>query len=134
MCYWEENIRCKQRAQPSKSSNSFVANTFNKLPCNIISLEFSNTKLDNQVTAPRIVRQIDWIDKVWPRHLKEMQVEATNSIEDMMYPKVQKYCLMSVQGWDFVFWIFSLSSQILTKITKVKSWAIFKTSILEQQN
>ena len=27
-----------------------------------------------------------------------MQVEATNSIEDMMYPKVQKYCLMSVQG------------------------------------
>ena len=76
---------------------------FNKLPLNVISLEFSNTKLDNQVTAPRIVRQIDWIDKVWPRHLKEMQVEATNSIEDMMYPKVQKYCLMSVQGWDFVF-------------------------------
>ena len=65
---------------------------------NVISLEFSNTKLDNQVTAPRIVRQIDWIDKVWPRHLKEMQVEATNSIEDMMYPKIQKYCLMSVQG------------------------------------
>jgi len=30
--------------------------------------------------------------------LKEMQVEASNSIEDMMYPKVQKYCLMSVQG------------------------------------
>ena len=48
---------------------------------NVISLEFSNTKLDNQVTAPRIVRQIDWIDKVWPRHLKEMQAEATNSIE-----------------------------------------------------
>ena len=65
---------------------------------NVISLEFSNTKLDNQVTAPRVVRQIDWIDKVWPRHLKEMQVEATNSIDDMMYPKVQKYCLMSVQG------------------------------------
>jgi F-box/leucine-rich repeat protein 10/11 len=65
---------------------------------NVISLEFSNTKLDGQVSAPRVVRQIDWIDKVWPRHLKEMQVEATNSIDDMMYPKVQKYCLMSVQG------------------------------------
>lgn len=65
---------------------------------NVISLEFSQTKLDNQVAAPRVVRQIDWIDKVWPRHLKEMQVEATNSIDDMMYPKVQKYCLMSVQG------------------------------------
>ena len=65
---------------------------------NVISLEFSNTKLDNQITAPRTVRQIDWIDKVWPRHLKEMQVEATNSMDDMMYPKVQKYCLMSVKG------------------------------------
>ena len=51
-----------------------------------------------QVKAPKVVRQMDWIDKVWPRHLKEMQVEATNSIDDMMYPKVQKYCLMSVQG------------------------------------
>jgi len=27
-----------------------------------------------------------------------MQVEATNSMDDMMYPKVQKYCLMSVKG------------------------------------
>ena len=45
---------------------------------NVISLEFSNTKLDHQVLAPRVVRHIDWIDKVWPRHLKEMQVEATN--------------------------------------------------------
>ena len=70
---------------------------------NVISLEVSNTKLDSQILAPKIVRQVDWVDKVWPRHLKEMQVEATNSIEDMMYPKVQKYCLMSVQGWDFVF-------------------------------
>lgn len=65
---------------------------------NVISLEFSNTKLDSQILAPRTVRQIDWIDKVWPRHLKEMQVEATNSMDDMMYPKVQKYCLMSVKG------------------------------------
>ena len=38
--------------------------------------------------SPRIVRQIDWIDKVWPRHLKEMQIEATNSVDEMMYPKV----------------------------------------------
>ncbi len=55
---------------------------------NVISLEFSHTKLDNQILAPKIVRQIDWIDKVWPRHLKEMQVESTNSLDDMMYPKV----------------------------------------------
>jgi F-box/leucine-rich repeat protein 10/11 len=51
-----------------------------------------------QVVAPRIVRQIDWVDKVWPRHLKELQIESSNSIDDMMYPKVQKYCLMSVKN------------------------------------
>ena len=57
---------------------------------NVISLEFSNTRLETQVMSPRIVRQIDWIDKVWPRHLKEMQIEATNSVDEMMYPKVAK--------------------------------------------
>ena len=44
------------------------------------------------------VRQIDWVDRVWPRHLKELQTESTNVLDDMMYPKVQKYCLMSVNG------------------------------------
>ncbi|KAF2358871.1 Zinc finger CXXC-type [Trinorchestia longiramus] len=65
---------------------------------NVISLEFSHTKLENLVHAPTVVRQIDWVEKVWPRHLKEAQTEATNVLEDMMYPKVQKYCLMSVGG------------------------------------
>jgi len=65
---------------------------------NVLSLEFSHTKLDNYVQSPTIVRQIDWVDTVWPRHLKEAQTESTNAIEDMMYPKVQKYCLMSVKG------------------------------------
>ena len=57
---------------------------------------FSAQSLELQ--APKVVRQIDWVDKVWPRHLKEMQIEATNNMDDMMYPKVQKYCLMSVEG------------------------------------
>jgi hypothetical protein len=35
---------------------------------------------------------------VWPRHLKEAQTESTNVLDEMMYPKVQKYCLMSVKG------------------------------------
>ena len=63
---------------------------------NVISLEFSHTKLDNYVVSPSIVRAIDWVDVVWPKQLKEAQVEETNSLNDMMYPKVQKYCLMSV--------------------------------------
>ena len=32
--------------------------------------------------------QIDWIEKAWPRHLKELQEDNTNNIEEMMYPKV----------------------------------------------
>ena len=43
---------------------------------NVISLEFSFTKLESLVEAPRIVRQIDWTDNVWPRHLKEQQTEV----------------------------------------------------------
>ncbi|XP_037091334.1 LOW QUALITY PROTEIN: lysine-specific demethylase 2B-like, partial [Pollicipes pollicipes] len=65
---------------------------------NVISLEFSHTKLERLVDAPTVVRQIDWVDRVWPRHLKELQTESTNVLDDMMYPKVQKYCLMSVNG------------------------------------
>ncbi|XP_029823949.2 lysine-specific demethylase 2B isoform X2 [Ixodes scapularis] len=65
---------------------------------NVISLEFSHTKLENYVESPSVVRQVDWVDVVWPRHLKELQTEGTNAIEDMRYPKVQKYCLMSVKG------------------------------------
>ncbi|XP_019876695.2 jmjC domain-containing histone demethylation protein 1 isoform X2 [Aethina tumida] len=65
---------------------------------NVISLEFSHTKLENYVQSPTVVRQVDWVDCVWPRHLKDSQTEATNLLEDMKYPKVQKYCLMSVKG------------------------------------
>lgn len=65
---------------------------------NVISLEFSHTKLDNYVQSPNVVRQIDWVDVVWPKQLKEAQIEGTNSLDDMMYPKVQKYCLMSVKN------------------------------------
>lgn len=65
---------------------------------NVISLEFSHTKLDNYVQSPSIVRNIDWVDVVWPKQLKEAQVEGTNSLDDMMYPKVRKYCLMSVKN------------------------------------
>ncbi|XP_049794770.1 jmjC domain-containing histone demethylation protein 1-like [Schistocerca nitens] len=65
---------------------------------NVISLEFSHTKLENYIQTPTVVRQIDWVDCVWPRHLKEAQTESTNVLDEMMYPKVQKYCLMSVKG------------------------------------
>ncbi|XP_073453187.1 lysine-specific demethylase 2A isoform X2 [Aquarana catesbeiana] len=65
---------------------------------NVISLEFSHTKLENLVQRPATVDQIDWVDNIWPRHLKDKQTESTNVIQEMQYPKVQKYCLMSVRG------------------------------------
>uniref|UniRef100_A0A671VMX4 [histone H3]-dimethyl-L-lysine(36) demethylase n=1 Tax=Sparus aurata TaxID=8175 RepID=A0A671VMX4_SPAAU len=65
---------------------------------NVISLEFSHTRLENLVKRPSSVDLIDWVDNMWPRHLKERQRDSTNAIIDMHYPKVQKYCLMSVQG------------------------------------
>uniref|UniRef100_A0A2C9KCL6 [histone H3]-dimethyl-L-lysine(36) demethylase n=1 Tax=Biomphalaria glabrata TaxID=6526 RepID=A0A2C9KCL6_BIOGL len=65
---------------------------------NVISLEFCHTRLENYVDSPTLVRQVDWVDRAWPRHLKECQTESTNVIEKMKYPKVQKYCLMSVAG------------------------------------
>ena len=36
------------------------------------------------------VRQIDWVDIVWPRHLKKDQRDSTNTLAEMKYPKVQK--------------------------------------------
>ncbi|XP_052006130.1 lysine-specific demethylase 2A-like isoform X2 [Xyrauchen texanus] len=65
---------------------------------NVISLEFSHTKLEPLVKRPASVDMIDWVDNMWPRHLKERQRDSTNAIIDMKYPKVQKYCLMSVEG------------------------------------
>lgn len=57
---------------------------------NVISLEFSHTKLEQFVDSPAIVKQMDWVDLVWPRHLKKMQKEGTNALHEMKYPKVQK--------------------------------------------
>lgn len=65
---------------------------------NVISLEFSHTKLENYVEAPLVVRQLDWIETAWPQHLRESHTESTNLIDKMKYPKVQKYVLMSVAG------------------------------------
>lgn len=62
---------------------------------NVISLEFSHTKLEQFVDSPAIVKQMDWVDLVWPRHLKRMQKEGTNALEVMKYPKVQKYVFLA---------------------------------------
>lgn len=53
---------------------------------NVISLEISGTKLADQVLPPRLVRELDWVEKFWPSKGKGKG----------QYPKVQLYCLMGV--------------------------------------
>ncbi|KAM0748242.1 Clavaminate synthase-like protein, partial [Meredithblackwellia eburnea MCA 4105] len=55
---------------------------------NVISLEISSSPFSKQVEAPSLVKQLDWVENVWPNDLKLPQA----------YPTVQKYCLMSVKG------------------------------------
>ena len=57
---------------------------------NVISLEFSHTKLADYVEPPYVIKQLDWVNTVWPQFLKLQQKESTNNIGEMKYPKVQK--------------------------------------------
>lgn len=56
---------------------------------NVISLEISGTELADKVLPPRIVRELDWVEKFWP---------STKKGRGHSYPKVQLYCLMGVGG------------------------------------
>jgi len=105
---------------------------------NVISLEFSHTGMDRLVEPPELVRRIDWVNTMWPPELIEQQKDTTNNLDDMKYPKVRKYVLMSVRGCytdfhiDFggtsvwyhilkgekVFWIIEPTSENLAKYEK----------------
>ncbi|KAI9313306.1 hypothetical protein BX666DRAFT_1864628 [Dichotomocladium elegans] len=54
---------------------------------NVISLEISGTKFAESIVRPTVVRDVDWIDQIWPKGLKPIE-----------YPKVQLYCLMGTEG------------------------------------
>ncbi|KAJ3517353.1 hypothetical protein NMY22_g13986 [Coprinellus aureogranulatus] len=56
---------------------------------NVISLEVSGTKVGEMVIPPKIVRDLDWVEKFWP---------STRKGRGHVYPKVQLYCLMGVEG------------------------------------
>ncbi|CAK5009008.1 unnamed protein product [Meloidogyne enterolobii] len=69
---------------------------------NVLSLEFSSTPLADLVSAPAFVPKIDWIDNVWPKELFKRQENLLSKSswareqDFSTYPKVQRYCLMSV--------------------------------------
>lgn len=56
---------------------------------NVISLEISGSELAGKVLPPRLVRELDWVEKFWP---------STKKGRGHAYPKVQLYCLMGVAG------------------------------------
>ncbi|KIP03676.1 hypothetical protein PHLGIDRAFT_110576 [Phlebiopsis gigantea 11061_1 CR5-6] len=58
---------------------------------NVISLEISGTELADQILPPRLVREVDWVERFWPN---------TKKGRGHAYPKVQLYCLMGVaEAW-----------------------------------
>ncbi|KAK0417818.1 hypothetical protein QR680_013229 [Steinernema hermaphroditum] len=65
---------------------------------NVLSLEFSLTKLEEVVQCPQIVKDIGWVEKYWPEEFRERQKLSLQlgRTDYYGYPKVQYYCLMSV--------------------------------------
>ena len=70
----------------SKWADYYEQESEEKAIRNVISLEVSKTKLGRLLQRPKVVRDIDLQDDVWPQE----------EIEKGKFPKVQFYCLMSV--------------------------------------
>jgi F-box/leucine-rich repeat protein 10/11 len=87
----------------------------NKVVRNVISLEVSQSKLGRLIRRPKIVRDLDLQDHVWP---VELQAKGD-------YPKVQFYCLMSVADCFTDFHIDFGGSSVFYHILKGKKTFFF---------
>ncbi|KAI2665330.1 Lysine-specific demethylase 7A [Labeo rohita] len=95
---------------------------------NLISLEFSDTKMANLVEVPEIAQKMSWVENYWP--------------DDSFFPKpfVQKYCLMGMKNsytdfhidfggtsvWYHVLWgekIFYLIKPTKANLALYESWS-----------
>uniref|UniRef100_A0AAV2IXZ5 JmjC domain-containing protein n=1 Tax=Knipowitschia caucasica TaxID=637954 RepID=A0AAV2IXZ5_KNICA len=95
---------------------------------NLISLEFSDTKMSGLVEVPDVAQKMSWVEKYWP--------------DDSFFPKpfVQKYCLMGVKDsytdfhidfggtsvWYHVLWgekIFFLIKPTLENLALYEAWS-----------
>uniref|UniRef100_A0A4W4HPG6 Uncharacterized protein n=1 Tax=Electrophorus electricus TaxID=8005 RepID=A0A4W4HPG6_ELEEL len=95
---------------------------------NLISLEFSDTKMADLVEVPEIARKLSWVENYWP--------------DDSFFPKpfVQKYCLMGVKDsytdfhidfggtsvWYHVLWgekVFYLIKPTKANLALYESWS-----------
>ncbi|KAL5337849.1 JmjC domain-containing histone demethylation protein 1 [Aspergillus crustosus] len=93
----------------------YYESTGTKVVRNVISLEISQSKLGRLIRRPKIVRELDLQDAVWPEELK-----ATGH-----YPKVQFYCLMSVADCYTDFHIDFGGSSVYYHILKGKKTFFF---------
>ena len=84
--HFEDEDRQYKPTLPQPHSRSKRRNRTRVL--NQISLEFSLTPLGKLVTSPQFVRDLDWIEHIWPRERKQ----------EGDYPRVQYYCLTSTSG------------------------------------
>ena len=86
-----------------------------KVVRNVISLEISWSKLGRLIRRPKVVRDLDLQDAVWPKEL----------IAKGEFPKVQFYCLMSVADCYTDFHIDFGGSSVYYHIVKGKKTFFF---------
>lgn len=93
----------------------YYESTDEKVVRNVISLEVSQSRLGRLLRRPKIVRDLDLQDAVWP---KELQAAGD-------FPKVQFYCLMSVADCYTDFHIDFGGSSVFYHILKGKKTFFF---------
>ncbi|XP_034018846.1 lysine-specific demethylase 7A isoform X2 [Thalassophryne amazonica] len=95
---------------------------------NLISLEFSDTKMSELVMVPDVAQKMSWVENYWP--------------DDSFFPKpfVQKYCLMGVKDsytdfhidfggtsvWYHVLWgekVFYLIKPTAANLAQYEAWS-----------
>jgi F-box/leucine-rich repeat protein 10/11 len=113
-------IDVKSQSQGDKKWNmqkwaDYYESTDEKVIRNVISLEVSQSKLGRLIRRPKIVRELDLQDSVWPA---EQQAVGD-------YPKVQFYCLMSVADCYTDFHIDFGGSSVYYHILKGKKTFFF---------
>jgi F-box/leucine-rich repeat protein 10/11 len=104
-----------KRWNMQKWADYYESNEPDKPVRNVISLEVSQSKLGRLIRRPKVVRDLDLQDAVWPEEFK--------AIGD--YPKVQFYCLMSVADCYTDFHIDFGGSSVYYHILKGKKTFFF---------
>ena len=113
-------IEVKSQQQGEKNWNmrrwaDYYESTGEKIIRNVISLEVSHSRLGRLIRRPKIVRDLDLQDSVWP-------LESQYGVD---FPKVQFYCLMSVADCYTDFHIDFGGSSVYYHILKGKKTFFF---------